>query len=271
MKQKGFAPIFILIGILIFVAVGGGAYFFGKSQTIKPQPSAPVACTEEALVCPDGSAVGRTGPNCEFAPCLTTAQNQTETADWKTYTDSNLNYSFQYPPTACELQRVLGDNTFSVCYFFKGSDGGSKHNNGYIISLDFISKNQLSLMGETYCATYPNNTSRCELFKTDKITTSIDWGTGTDGKANVRVSHPNGGIITFNLQPVPSESKEVLKQILSTFKFLDTNIESGKYSCPLNGWENCMPVLNTEGQKQCSREALEWKKINCPGFKGAAY
>ncbi|MEM4240037.1 MAG: hypothetical protein QXM31_04580 [Candidatus Woesearchaeota archaeon] len=29
----------------------------------------PVACTEEAKICPDGSAVGRTGPNCEFAPC----------------------------------------------------------------------------------------------------------------------------------------------------------------------------------------------------------
>ena len=27
------------------------------------------ACTMEAKLCPDGSAVGRTGPNCEFAPC----------------------------------------------------------------------------------------------------------------------------------------------------------------------------------------------------------
>jgi hypothetical protein len=27
------------------------------------------ACTEEAKICPDGSAVGRTEPNCEFAPC----------------------------------------------------------------------------------------------------------------------------------------------------------------------------------------------------------
>lgn len=26
-------------------------------------------CTLEAKVCPDGSYVGRTGPNCEFAPC----------------------------------------------------------------------------------------------------------------------------------------------------------------------------------------------------------
>src|SRR6185437_3005515 len=27
------------------------------------------ACTMEAKVCPDGSTVGRTGPNCEFAAC----------------------------------------------------------------------------------------------------------------------------------------------------------------------------------------------------------
>lgn len=28
-----------------------------------------VACTLEAKLCPDGSAVGRTGPRCEFAKC----------------------------------------------------------------------------------------------------------------------------------------------------------------------------------------------------------
>ena len=28
-----------------------------------------VACTSEAKICPDGSAVGRTGPDCEFAAC----------------------------------------------------------------------------------------------------------------------------------------------------------------------------------------------------------
>jgi hypothetical protein len=29
----------------------------------------PRGCTMEAKLCPDGSAVGRVGPNCEFAPC----------------------------------------------------------------------------------------------------------------------------------------------------------------------------------------------------------
>ena len=43
--------------------------------TLAPiSPTAPnqddqVACTQEAMLCPDGSFVGRTGPNCEFAPC----------------------------------------------------------------------------------------------------------------------------------------------------------------------------------------------------------
>ncbi len=32
---------------------------------------APVGCTMEAMICPDGSAVGRSGPNCEFTPCPT--------------------------------------------------------------------------------------------------------------------------------------------------------------------------------------------------------
>jgi hypothetical protein len=34
-----------------------------------PEPTGGVACTKEAKICPDGSSVGRTGPNCEFAEC----------------------------------------------------------------------------------------------------------------------------------------------------------------------------------------------------------
>ena len=32
-------------------------------------PPKTTACTQEAKICPDGSAVGRTGPNCDFAAC----------------------------------------------------------------------------------------------------------------------------------------------------------------------------------------------------------
>lgn len=33
------------------------------------QPELQIACTMEAKLCPDGSYVGRTGPNCEFTEC----------------------------------------------------------------------------------------------------------------------------------------------------------------------------------------------------------
>ncbi len=34
-----------------------------------------IACSADAMQCPDGSFVGRTGPNCEFAPCPTGEPN----------------------------------------------------------------------------------------------------------------------------------------------------------------------------------------------------
>ncbi len=34
-----------------------------------PKPTGQTACTQEAKLCPDGSYVGRTGPNCEFTKC----------------------------------------------------------------------------------------------------------------------------------------------------------------------------------------------------------
>ncbi len=51
----------------------------------------------------------------------------------------------------------------------------------------------------------------------------------------------------------------------------DSPPSSGAYTCPKGGWENCMPILTAEAQKQCSKEALDWKKQNCPNFQGAAY
>ncbi len=53
---------FVLIGLVVIAA--GIVFFF-----LSPEQSEPVACTADAKLCPDGSAVGRQGPNCEFAPC----------------------------------------------------------------------------------------------------------------------------------------------------------------------------------------------------------
>lgn len=52
-----------------------------------------VYCTMEAKLCSDGSAVGRTGPKCEFAAC----PEVNERLSWKTFTDKKSGITFQYP------------------------------------------------------------------------------------------------------------------------------------------------------------------------------
>lgn len=54
----------VLAGIALWLA-------FAAPQASAPSVPSPQTqgCTQEAKVCPDGSSVGRTGPNCEFAPC----------------------------------------------------------------------------------------------------------------------------------------------------------------------------------------------------------
>jgi hypothetical protein len=84
--NKGFSKIFIAVGIII-ILIGG---FFAWQHFWAQKP---VACTMEAKICPDGSAVGRTGPNCEFAECPSTTTN--ETAGWITY--NNPEFQFKYP------------------------------------------------------------------------------------------------------------------------------------------------------------------------------
>lgn len=55
---------------------GGGSTGGGTiGDTIEPEPGdgGAIACTMDAKICPDGSAVGRSGPSCEFAECPPTS------------------------------------------------------------------------------------------------------------------------------------------------------------------------------------------------------
>lgn len=77
--NKGFAPLLSILLVIAVIAIGG--YFVLNTKiAVAPTPSPAIspsqsstdyACTQEAKLCPDGSYVSRTGPNCEFAPCPT--------------------------------------------------------------------------------------------------------------------------------------------------------------------------------------------------------
>lgn len=52
-----------------------------------------VACTMDAKMCPDGSYVGRTAPNCEFAPCPTTVSPPSTSGSCTSDSDCAKGYS----------------------------------------------------------------------------------------------------------------------------------------------------------------------------------
>src|SRR5690242_5084148 len=89
----------VLLVIVLVVVAGLGSMLgifrnLGTSPTTPnpniPNPNQPVACTMDAKMCPDGSYVGRVGPNCEFAMC---PAGTTTTPGTKTF-EAHLNQSF---------------------------------------------------------------------------------------------------------------------------------------------------------------------------------
>lgn len=59
---------FVIFGIIIVVFISGGLLYIYNPEPVeyKNPKSEIVTCTMEAKLCPDGSYVGRSGPNCEF-------------------------------------------------------------------------------------------------------------------------------------------------------------------------------------------------------------
>ena len=58
-----------LAAIVLALMAFSTAVYFGYGLWKDQQDDTVTACTDEAKLCPDGSAVGRTGPKCEFAAC----------------------------------------------------------------------------------------------------------------------------------------------------------------------------------------------------------
>ncbi len=56
----------LLLGIALVIIIGFGGLVYRNAVE---HPSRPIACPMDALVCPDGATVGRTGSSCTFPAC----------------------------------------------------------------------------------------------------------------------------------------------------------------------------------------------------------
>lgn len=193
----------------------------------------PKACPLLAKLCPDGSSVSATGPNCEFAPCpqitinqpsptpdLYTESSRSATANWKTFIGSDLvyqnsgynQYSFKYPQD-WELQnsnarkiltfKTPQGNTVSIWVNAGGHGGGSG--------------NFQTVRKET--KTYPGGKVDITLIK--NLDNNNIFGTYWFLNESNKVESPFFG---FEIIELPSyylsEFEKIFSQLLSTITFL---------------------------------------------------
>lgn len=236
MNQKGFAPVIIILAVLLIGGIAGGAYYLGKLP-VRFSNNSPRACTQEAKICPDGSAVGRSGPNCEFAQCpqVTPTKPADETASWKTYTNEKFSYSIKYPQLLSIRMRnnYLPEDLQAVDFFTEGNipiDDAyapgqalmslSKSTMDYTKAKeDLKSDYKLSSIQETTLVLDKISLNKiCGVIGVDKKATGWD----SKGKyiCGVFIPKQDKSIVAFYIQNKDLSIK-MFDQIISTFKFLD--------------------------------------------------
>lgn len=231
MKQKGFAPIIFLV--LIALAVVG---YFGY-KTYWPKIQGPVFSSFPAL---------------------------DPTASWKTYTNTKAGISFKYPAT-------INLKEYPTSVLFVDSSGTFQTTISWnydkltaSIEQELTTRDQCPSEVTNGLVKGPiANSLRCD-FIGSRYASDI-WFNNGDVlyKAEVGAINPN--------EPIPAESVNLLDQILSTFKFVETSSPTPVgYTCPASGYVDCMPTVGVDKQASCTKTAIDWFKANCPNFKGVA-
>ena len=206
-KPKKSSPILIIAIILALVAVlAVVAYVFGAKLLI--QSPKQIACTLEAKICPDGSSVGRTGPNCEFAACPTPTPDLT--ANWKIFIHPIYKYQFKYPSqwSAMISQNAKANTIFGLNATSQSGVGGVEVREISTDPQDFHTLTQ-SKVSESVPVTI-NGISGYKM-KYSNVLNGTDF-----------VFRNSDGLI-YNIY-INSENPEdliIFDQILSTFKFIE--------------------------------------------------
>lgn len=246
--NRGFAPI---LGIIIAVIVLGGGYYVyqlaggdvrvnlpplerGDSDeggfTTSPKPSTPtepVACTMEAKICPDGSAVGRTGPKCEFAACPASQSNLP--TGWELYKNSSLGFEIAYPKNVLTLTSEGSlARKLSKAHYYSEKDGSDL---GLEIGISFAFTKD-----PTDCKRIKDIKLPSETFKFTNISGYVgEMGAEGHGRFTYCVERDGVNIFTINRSYLGPYSYDVMNdplylsleeqsklagEVLNTFRFL---------------------------------------------------
>lgn len=207
----------VIIIILVLIIIGGGVWYFIANK--------PVACTEEAKLCPDGTAVGRTGKNCEFAECPIMDQFK----DWNTYKNEEYGFEMKYP-NDFPIYSIQPITTAINCDYANFSSKCPTVSSGGQSS---STTERININGILYCSYVTAEGAAGTVYKT------YGYATVRNNKCFVvsfAVAYPNCDnylpVENSDMQKAYDKCKlenEVTKpakidQIISTFKFIDSSI-----------------------------------------------
>ena len=206
--QKGFSVLYLLLGIVIAAALISGGYFFGKG-------SVPVAPTNNPSYSQPTSQVAS-------SPKVMTQGQVDETANWKTYTNTQAGFSFKYP-----AQYQLFNNT-------NGTVGIGSHDLSNWINVSTqVLPNTKRLTPSQYIDQEETQGCKSELKAQLKVTTlevdkhsaaryegSCQEAIGAMPGTSVLIDNKLGSIIALRGELPGPETEKLLNQILATFKFL---------------------------------------------------
>ncbi len=197
--------------VLRGVGNGEGEYFFGKFLTPKPQPQNPVVTSQTPQ------------------PTIISSSSPGETANWKTYTNTQFGYSLKYPSSSSGLTNFTCDNEkrFGLAKNELASKAclpGDLYRNTIEVMAAFTNQPQK----EDDFTGYPETTLAKENIVIDgvrgfKLTYTKIAPAPYPDKWNIVVVYQKG--ILYNLVfaeriPLDSAYESIFNQILSTFKFI---------------------------------------------------
>lgn len=193
--------VYISVLFILFVFLGRRFITNSLSQ---------VSCTQEAKICPDGSAVGRNGPSCDYDPCPTVSNS------FQTYTNSKYPYQIDYPQ---DVSPINVSSEFDLDFVdFRSADTTS-----YAVIrvqksnlVDAINEVKSQTMGHLVVKIAKEETS---LFDNNKIVKLVF----ESDEQSITTSPPFGYVfIEKNDLVFIIESQALIQdQILSTFKFIN--------------------------------------------------
>jgi hypothetical protein len=222
--------------------------------------------------------VGQNFQKYEWAPTPTTPLPPIpaiDTSTWKTYENKIHGFSFKYP--SIYISTYEDDRKMTNSYLT------TIHSSDYVVN-----KEELVYTHGTAFYYVDIKNSQCSEIKNLVSSTPTFKLINTGGLKNTIIFEVNdklgsqfpyrGALVSINNKCIEmycnstkqgctdNELGKEFTQILSTFKFS----EPANYTCPPSDYVGCMPDGSGKVNPECTPEAMNWYKTNCPDFKGAA-